>query len=233
MDIRLSAKHAQDANRLSDVAFRTHIEALCWAVEYRTGGRIATDELRRCTGRADRLSAVRELLDADWWAEQPEGDGWLILRDMPMQKLAGRRSMRSPAGWVDPPAGTAPWVCPAGHPWASAVYRLFGDNLLYVGVGDDPAVRICGHRRDKSWWPEVRYAEIEWYEDRSAAEREESRAIASEAPRENIKGVPSQATSGFATCGGQANGSSKSSKTASNCGVPVVSRVRVYRDRNT
>jgi hypothetical protein len=229
-DVRLDSRFDDAAGELSDAAFRTHVEALCWVVRNRTGGYINADDLRRFTGRADRLPAVEELVDAQWWATRLDDPGWIVVHDMPAQKMPGRTAPGSPSGWAAPPEGTSPWTRPAGHVWASAVYRFGGDGglLLYIGVADDPAERFRGHRHDKPWWTLVRYVDIEWYIDRPAAESEESRAIEAEASCFNVRGVPAVANRRLASPTGQANQANGSSKPIKQHGL-ISPRVRVYR----
>lgn len=80
----------------------------------------------------------------------------------------------------DPPDG--------GAPERTALYRLFGaDNeLLYVGITNNPERRLDHHRARKPWWREVTMRVVEWYDDRPAAERAERKAIQTEGPRYNI-----------------------------------------------
>lgn len=74
----------------------------------------------------------------------------------------------------------------------TALYRLFdhNDQLLYVGIAFDPHVRCYHHKTHKPWWPEVARREVEWHDNRRAAEAAELAAIAAEKPRYNISGVP-------------------------------------------
>lgn len=70
----------------------------------------------------------------------------------------------------------------------SWIYRLFctrckgPERLLYVGISDSPSCRMANHQSDKWWWWLV--DKVEWKKcwDRSAAESQESSAIASEKP---------------------------------------------------
>jgi len=73
----------------------------------------------------------------------------------------------------------------------SALYRLYdaGDQLLYVGITDDPKTRFAQHRDDKPWWPQVAIRDVEWFPDRATAEAQERQAIQAESPRYNRQGV--------------------------------------------
>ncbi|MEU5834525.1 type II toxin-antitoxin system prevent-host-death family antitoxin [Streptomyces diacarni] len=73
----------------------------------------------------------------------------------------------------------------------TAVYRLRDqdEQLLYVGVTSDPRMRFKQHERDKPWWPRVTQREIEWFNSREEASREEIRAITRELPRFNSAGT--------------------------------------------
>lgn len=68
----------------------------------------------------------------------------------------------------------------------TALYRLFeaDGDLLYIGISKNPRTRFEQHR-DKHWWKYVALREIEWFEDRTAAERAEIRAIRTEWPLYN------------------------------------------------
>lgn len=72
------------------------------------------------------------------------------------------------------------------------VYRLFGENddLLYVGISDEPSVRLFQHAMDKPWWSDVKHGTVLPCATRVEALREEARAIAMEIPRHNISGMP-------------------------------------------
>ncbi|MEV5941296.1 GIY-YIG nuclease family protein [Streptomyces sp. NPDC051994] len=74
----------------------------------------------------------------------------------------------------------------------TALYRLYdaGDQLLYVGVAQDPKVRFRQHRSEKPWWPAVAMKDIEWFPSAGAALSEERRAIKEECPRHNERSVP-------------------------------------------
>lgn len=78
----------------------------------------------------------------------------------------------------------------------TAVYRLYNKAgaLLYVGISDRPEKRFKQHRRYQPWWPEVVTREIEWRDDRYAAEVEEFRAIGAENPIYNVQHAPGRSS---------------------------------------
>jgi predicted GIY-YIG superfamily endonuclease len=58
----------------------------------------------------------------------------------------------------------------------TALYRLYDgrEQLLYVGVTRNVRRRWEFHRKDKSWWSEVRIREIEWLPSREEALAQEA-----------------------------------------------------------
>lgn len=72
----------------------------------------------------------------------------------------------------------------------TAVYRFYDeqDRLIYVGITDSPGTRWGQHSR-RDWWPTVVRYTLSWHQDRTGALREESQAISSEDPLENIMGT--------------------------------------------
>jgi predicted GIY-YIG superfamily endonuclease len=74
-------------------------------------------------------------------------------------------------------------------PKRTALYRLFDARgaLLYVGVTGDPTRRFRDHRTKKDWWQEVARHSVEWFESEWRALQAEVQAIATEAPRHNIR----------------------------------------------
>lgn len=71
-----------------------------------------------------------------------------------------------------------------------ALYRAYNaeDELLYIGITDNPRRRFAEHKRDESWWAEeVDEAAIEvtWRQDEATARAEEQQAIKDELPRYN------------------------------------------------
>ncbi len=71
----------------------------------------------------------------------------------------------------------------------TALYRLYdaADGLLYIGIAEDPKKRWAEHAADKAWWPDVTRRDVEWITGRELAEDAERAAIATEAPRHNIR----------------------------------------------
>lgn len=72
-------------------------------------------------------------------------------------------------------------------PERTALYRLYDANeqLLYVGITNDPPSRMVQHAGDKTWWPQVAQHSIEWLDSREAALDAERSAIITERPRYN------------------------------------------------
>lgn len=70
----------------------------------------------------------------------------------------------------------------------TVLYRFYGarDELLYVGVTDNPGERWTDHMREKPWWAKVRRQTGEWFGSREAAEDAERKAIENELPRYNV-----------------------------------------------
>ena len=74
---KLGDEFPAEARTLSDAAFRTHIEALCWSSSRLLDLLIPKHEVRRFAETADPFTAVEELVSAGWW--QDGGDaGWYI-----------------------------------------------------------------------------------------------------------------------------------------------------------
>ena len=62
--------------RISDAAFRTHIEALSWTMSRESGGAIDAIDIRRFADSEQAQDAVRELLEKGIWCEEKrEEDG--------------------------------------------------------------------------------------------------------------------------------------------------------------
>jgi hypothetical protein len=70
---KLSDDFPDDCYRLSDAAFRLHVEGLCWSNRKLLDLCLNKSELRRWAARPE---AVAELLDAGWWSD--EGDHYVI-----------------------------------------------------------------------------------------------------------------------------------------------------------
>lgn len=74
----------------------------------------------------------------------------------------------------------------------TAVYRLYAADrtLLYIGMTDDLDARFAHHARTKSWWPEVAYRDVRWYDTREEAAAAEDKAIKTERSVHNVAGSP-------------------------------------------
>lgn len=74
---------------------------------------------------------------------------------------------------------------------STALYRFFNadEELLYVGVADDPEERWKAHRT-RTWWPQVVRKSVEWFPCRSDALTAELIAIRTEGPIHNDAGKP-------------------------------------------
>src|SRR5260370_1126197 len=73
----------------------------------------------------------------------------------------------------------------------TALYRFYDatENLLYVGITNDPWRRWRQHVQEKSWYPQVKHQAVTWYDSRIAAEVAEHVAIRCERPRFNVAGA--------------------------------------------
>ncbi|MET0966270.1 MAG: hypothetical protein ABWZ02_07745 [Nakamurella sp.] len=82
---KLSDDFPDDCARadLSDAAFRTHAEGLCWAMRKEDGGRIRHLDLRRLAETADPGTAAVELVAKGFWSAAP--GGWQIEHHMEYQ----------------------------------------------------------------------------------------------------------------------------------------------------
>lgn len=86
----------------------------------------------------------------------------------------------------DPTASLAP---DATHPTErTALYRCFDadEELLYIGISKDPGARWEQHRKSSPWSRHVALRTVEWFDDRTSAERAECKAIVAEGPRYNV-----------------------------------------------
>lgn len=75
----------------------------------------------------------------------------------------------------------------------TALYRLFdrNDQLIYVGISNNPRARWEDHGSDKVWWGDVVTREIEWFGTRKDAEAAERREISARSPKWNVApGMP-------------------------------------------
>lgn len=79
---------------------------------------------------------------------------------------------------------------------ATALYRFFNaaDQLLYVGITKDTAVRWAYHRQyaASTWWPLAVSRSVEWFDVRQEAVDAELREIRTQAPLYNSGGAPSR-----------------------------------------
>ena len=69
----------------------------------------------------------------------------------------------------------------------TALYRFFDadENLLYVGITNEPWRRWREHVLAQPWFPQVKHQAITWYDERVSAELAERTAIRREQPRFN------------------------------------------------
>lgn len=84
---------------------------------------------------------------------------------------------------------------PAAQPGMTALYQFFNeaDQLLYVGITDDPGQRWTSHRlyAATTWWPLASRVSVDWFEERADAAASELRIIRTKAPLYNSGGAPS------------------------------------------
>lgn len=73
---KLGEEFGDAARKLSDAAFRTHVEALMWSNRRLQDLLIDPDDIRRFAETKHPEEAVAELVDAGWWKD--EGEGWFI-----------------------------------------------------------------------------------------------------------------------------------------------------------
>lgn len=68
------------------------------------------------------------------------------------------------------------------------LYRFFNsaDELLYVGITNNPPLRFGCHQIQKSWWSDVATIKMQHYGDRGELIAAECQAIRNERPRYNI-----------------------------------------------
>ena len=79
-----------------------------------------------------------------------------------------------------------------GRSDASAVYRIYNaaDELIYIGMSYEPAVRVRVQRREKAWGHEIARYEVDWHQDRAASQRAEEQLIKEFQPRYNVTHTP-------------------------------------------
>ena len=68
---------------LSDAAFRTHVEGLCWVMKRENGGAVSEKALKQFAETDHREIAVQELIARGIWAKTT--DGYQILDHMDLQ----------------------------------------------------------------------------------------------------------------------------------------------------
>ncbi|MDP9461721.1 MAG: hypothetical protein M3Q22_16215 [Actinomycetota bacterium] len=73
---KLGEEWPDAARELTDAAFRTHVEALCWSNRRGLDLHIPKRDLRRFAETDDPDTAVKNLVTANWW--QDCGDTWFI-----------------------------------------------------------------------------------------------------------------------------------------------------------
>lgn len=73
------------------------------------------------------------------------------------------------------------------EPSNQTLYRFFNskDELLYVGITNNPFNRFSGHSKDKTWFHEIAYSTFEHYPNRLAVDKAETKAIKTEKPKYN------------------------------------------------
>lgn len=69
------------------------------------------------------------------------------------------------------------------------LYRFHAadEDLLYVGITNDPGRRFGQHKYDKEWWLNVARIDMQHFPDRKSLIEAERRAIETERPRHNIR----------------------------------------------
>lgn len=73
---KLGEEFGDAARKLSDAAFRTHVEALMWSNRRLLDLLIDPDDIRRFAETKHPEEAIAELVDAGW--RRDEGEGWFI-----------------------------------------------------------------------------------------------------------------------------------------------------------
>jgi predicted GIY-YIG superfamily endonuclease len=73
------------------------------------------------------------------------------------------------------------------EPSNQTLYRFFNakNELLYVGITNNPFNRFSGHSKDKEWFKEITYSTFEHYPNRLSVDRAETKAIQTENPKYN------------------------------------------------
>lgn len=73
---KLGDEFSDEARDLSDAAYRTHVDALCWSNRRLLDLVIPKRDLRRFGETADPDTAAKELVHGGWWEDR--GDAWWI-----------------------------------------------------------------------------------------------------------------------------------------------------------
>ena len=119
-------------------------------------------------------------------ADSPSGTGSRSaqLRTTPHES-AGKRTQsgRTAGGGTGRTGGPPPSE-------ATSLYRCFNADgtLLYVGITACGLRRFAAHQKDSPWWSKVARVDVKHFASRTEAAEAETRAIAEERPRYNIRG---------------------------------------------
>ena len=73
---KLGDEFSDEARDLSDAAYRTHVDALCWSNRRQLDLVIPKRDLRRFGETGDPDTAAKELVHGGWW--EAHGDAWWI-----------------------------------------------------------------------------------------------------------------------------------------------------------
>jgi predicted GIY-YIG superfamily endonuclease len=75
------------------------------------------------------------------------------------------------------------------HESGQVLYRVFAvdDELLYVGITNNPPRRFWHHEFRTPWWDEAARVEMSMFETRDLVAEAEIAAIRAEAPRYNVE----------------------------------------------
>src|SRR4051812_17547972 len=82
---KLGDEFPDEARDLSDAAFRTHVEALCWSNRRGLDLNIPKRDLKRFAETNQPERAVEDLLRAGWWEDS--GEDWSIGSQFPDWQL--------------------------------------------------------------------------------------------------------------------------------------------------
>lgn len=71
---------------------------------------------------------------------------------------------------------------------STALYRYYNlkDELIYVGISNNPVNRASEHKREKTWFTEIRRITVDWFDRRESALEAEKTAIQKYSPKYNI-----------------------------------------------